>query len=99
MSGERKPTISRRAWIATASGAVAAGLIRTQSDTFRLAAQEAPLEDPTKVPGHFTTEVGSRAPGEQPRRLDRSQVLSSQSQAPIQDLMGILTPSLRTSCT
>ena len=87
--------ISRRAWVATASGAVAAGLIRTQGDAVRLLAQEAPAApaDPTKVPGRFTSEVGARAPGEQPHRLARTQALSSASQTPLQDLMGIITPS------
>jgi len=94
MSREGRPEISRRAWIATASGAVVgAGLIHTQSDAMRLVAQEAPPSDPTKVPGRLTSEVGTRAPGEQPRRLARAQALSSASQTPLQDLMGIITPA------
>jgi len=95
MSSNERRKLSRRAWIATASGAVAAGLIRTQSDAVRLDAQQAPLTapDPTKVPGRFTSEVGSRAPGVEPRRLARVQALSSSSQSPLQDLMGIVTPA------
>jgi sulfane dehydrogenase subunit SoxC len=88
--------ISRRAWIAGASGAVAAGLVKTRADALSLVAQEAPARtavDPTKVPGRFTSEVGRRATGEQPRRLARTQALSSSSQSPLQDLMGIVTPS------
>jgi sulfane dehydrogenase subunit SoxC len=90
-----KPRISRRAWLTTASGVVAAGLIKTQQDAVRLEAQSAPLQtaDPTKVPGRFTSEVGRRATGEQPRRLARAQALSASSQSPLQDLMGIITPA------
>jgi sulfane dehydrogenase subunit SoxC len=88
------PRLSRRAWLTTASGLVAAGLLRTQSDAIRLAAQvPAGLPDPTKVPGHSITEVGQRAPGEQLTRLVRSQELSSSSRTPLQDLHGIITPS------
>jgi sulfane dehydrogenase subunit SoxC len=94
MSRERRPDISRRAWIATTSGAVVgAGLIHTQSDAVRLLAQETPPPDPTKVPGRFTTELGTRAPAEQPRRLARAQALSASSQSPLQDLMGVITPA------
>lgn len=96
MSLDPARRVSRRAWIATASGAVAAALIRTQSDAVRLEAQEqGPLAapDPTRVPGRFTSEVGSRAPEVRPRRLARTQSLSSASQSPLADLMGIVTPS------
>lgn len=85
---------SRRAWIATTSGAVAAGLIRSQSDAIKLVAQEAPsVVDPTKVPGRFVSEIGRRANAEQPRRLMRAQALSSSSRTPLADLMGTITPA------
>ncbi|MEQ1855246.1 MAG: sulfite dehydrogenase [Longimicrobiales bacterium] len=95
MTEERGSRISRRTWITTASGVVAAGLIKTQADALRLDAQVPPLQstDPTKVPGRFTSEVGRRAAGEQPRRSARAQALSSASQTPLQDLMGIVTPA------
>lgn len=96
MSLDPARRVSRRAWIATASGAVAATLIRTQSDAVRLEAQEQgrlAAPDPTRVPGRFTSEVGSRAPEVRPRRLARTQALSSASQSPLADLMGIVTPS------
>lgn len=95
MAHEKAPRISRRAWIATTSGVVAAGLIKTQADALRLDAQTPPLQspDPTKVPGRFTSQVGRRATGEEPRRLARTQALSSSSQSPLQDLMGIITPA------
>jgi len=98
-------SLSRRAWLATTSGVIAAGLLRTQSDAIRLDAQEAPAStpldpatgrpDPTKVPGRVVSPLGSRAPGEQPRRFLRPQDinLSSSSRTPIQDLHGIITPA------
>ncbi len=87
--------LSRRAWITTTSGVIAAGLLKTQSDAVKLVAQEAPAAspDPTKVPGAFASTLGERAPGEQPTRLVRNQALSTSSRTPIQDLMGIITPS------
>ena len=96
--------LSRRAWLAAASGTLAAGVVKTRLDAVKLvaaepvgglaapAAQEAPT-DPTKVPGRIVSELGSRAPGERPRRLLRSAELSSSSRTPLQDLHGILTPS------
>ena len=87
--------LSRRAWLTTTSGVIAAGLLRTQADAVRLEAQEAPegLRDPSKVPGRPTSEVGARAPGEQPSRLVRNRNLSSSSRTPLQDLNGTITPA------
>jgi sulfane dehydrogenase subunit SoxC len=87
--------LSRRAWIATTSGVIAAGLVRSQSDAIKLVAQEAPAAgpDPTKVPGRLVSEVGRRAEAEQPRRLLRAEALSSSSRTPLADLMGTITPS------
>jgi sulfane dehydrogenase subunit SoxC len=83
--------ISRRAWITTASGVVAAGLVRTQSDALK--AQQAPAAPNTpRVPGLFPSALGERAPGERPRRTF-GEALSSASRTPLQDLMGIITPS------
>ena len=74
MAKKANPPLSRRAWITTTSGVIAAGLIKTQADAVKIAAQEAvtPAQDPTKVPGRLTSELGQRAPAEQPRRLVRS---------------------------
>ncbi len=87
--------LSRRAWLTTTSGVVAAGLLRTQADAMRLGAQEAPASppDPSKAPGRPTSEVGVRAPGEQLRRLVRNREPSSSSRTPLQDLNGIITPA------
>ena len=93
MPHEKRPRISRRTWLTTTSGVVAAGLIKTQFDAVKLVAQEAPRPDPTKVPGSVVSELGQRAPAEQPRRLLRSPALSSSSRTPHQDLYGIITPA------
>ncbi len=91
---EERSKISRRAWITTASGVVAAGLVRTKADALELPSRQvSPASDPTKVPGRFVSELGSRAPAEQPRRLLRTEALSSSSRTPLQDLMGIITPA------
>jgi sulfane dehydrogenase subunit SoxC len=95
MPRDDRSRFSRRAWITTTSGVIAAGLVKTQSDAIRLVAQEAPAPgtDPTKVPGRLVSELGSRAPGEQPRRLVRAEALSSSSRTPLADLMGTITPA------
>ncbi|HIA73546.1 MAG TPA: sulfite dehydrogenase [Gemmatimonadetes bacterium] len=95
MAKKDKPPLSRRAWITATSGVIAAGLIKTQADAVKLVAQEVSTaaQDPTKVPGRLTSEIGQRAPAEQPRRLVRAPTLSSSSRTPLQDLCGIITPA------
>ena len=87
---------SRRAWLAAATGAAAAGLVLTRLDALKAAPfQEPPAQppDPTRVPGRFVSELGRRATGEQPRRLVRSLALSSSSRTPLHELQGTITPS------
>ncbi|MCE2454249.1 MAG: sulfite dehydrogenase [Gemmatimonadetes bacterium] len=99
LSGTASPRISRRTLIAAGSGVLAAGVLKTQADALkilpeRLGAQDAgPPADPTKVPGRLTSDLGSRAPEEQPRRLVRAPALSSSSRTPLQDLCGTITPA------
>ncbi len=99
MNPERTPPrpkspLSRRAWIAAASGGAASGLVLTRLDALKGTAQEfGSPQDPTRVPGRFVSEVGSRAPGEQPRRLVRTLALSSSSRTPLHELEGTITPS------
>lgn len=90
-----RPRLSRRAWLAAASGTAASGLVMTRWDALKATSQEPPTPppDPTRLPGRFVSEVGSRAPGERPRRLVRSLALSSSSRTPLQDLHGTITPS------
>ncbi len=88
--------LSRRAWLAAATGAAATGLAMTRLDALKAAPLQDPpgqLPDPTKVPGRFVSEVGRRATGEQPRRLVRTLALSSSSRTPIHELQGTITPS------
>ena len=88
--------LSRRAWLAAATGTAATGLVLTRMDALKAAPfQEPPaqLPDPTKVPGRFVSEVGRRATGEEPRRLLRTLALSSSSRTPLHELQGTITPS------
>jgi len=87
--------LTRRSWLAATSGVLAAGMLKTRSDAIELVAQEAPSQtpDPTQVVGRFVSEVGVRAPAEQPARWIRAEAASSSSRSPIQDFYGILTPS------
>ena len=80
MPRDGRSKLSRRAWITTTSGVIAAGLVKTQTDAIKLVAQEAP-SDPTRVPGKLVSELGGRAPAEEPKRLVRAQALSSSSRA------------------
>lgn len=93
MSNGDRGRISRRAWITTASGVVAAGVIKTQADALEVRAQQAPgAQNVPRVPGTYPSALGERAPGEQPRRTF-AEALSSTSRTPLQDLMGIITPA------
>ena len=88
--------LSRREWLAAATGTAATGLALTRLDALKAAPFQDPpgrLPDPTKVPGRFVSEVGRRATGEQPRRLVRTLALSSSSRTPIHELQGTITPS------
>ena len=95
-SGARRrgSPVSRRTWLSTTTGAVAAaGLVRTQIDAIDLSAQQAPAADPTKTVGRFVSELGARSPHEAPRRLVRAAAPSSLSLSPIASFHGIITPS------
>jgi sulfane dehydrogenase subunit SoxC len=71
------------------------GALKTKADAVKLVAQESASvpEDPTRVVGRFVSELGARAPAEQPRRMVRLDAPSSSSRTPLQDLYGIITPS------
>ena len=96
MPNQERSMLSRRAWLAAAAGTAATGMAMTRLDAVKATApQQAAVQpqDPTRVPGRFVSEVGNRAPGEQPRRLVRTLALSSSSRTPLQDLQGTITPS------
>jgi len=84
--------LSRRAWLAATSGAVAAGLVKTRFDAIDLLAQQAPMPFPPAL-GRVVSQLGTRAPDEQPRRLTGPPVPSSQSYTPLHLLDGIITPA------
>jgi sulfane dehydrogenase subunit SoxC len=95
-SEEDRRGLSRRAWLAGASGAVAAGLVRTRFDAVDLLAQEArPTRAAVPAPstGAVVSELGARAPGERLRRLAGAPVPASSSRTPLHLLDGILTPA------
>lgn len=86
--------LSRRQWLAmTAAGVASAGMVKTRFDAVDLLAQEPGGIDPTKVMGRPVSDLGSRAPAEQPRRLVTSVAPSSASRTPLGELHGIITPS------
>ncbi|MQA89970.1 MAG: sulfite dehydrogenase [Gemmatimonas sp.] len=94
-SGQGVPrSIERRTWLAAAlSGVAASSLLRTRFDAVDLLAQQSEPADPTKVMGRLVSELGSRAPGEQPRRQAGPAAPSSSSRTPLGDLHGIITPA------
>ena len=84
--------ISRRAALVTGTAGVvgaARGLAGQSPDQ---AARVRVPADPTKVQGPTGTDVGSRSPFEQPKRISLNERRTS-SQTPLQDLDGIITPS------
>jgi sulfane dehydrogenase subunit SoxC len=87
--------LTRRAWLAAASGAVAAGMVRTRFDAIDLLAREPQQHAPVPAPtvGRLISEIGSRAPGEELHRLLGPRELSSESYTPIHRLDGNLTPA------
>ncbi len=84
--------LSRRAWLTASTGMLAAGLIKTRFDAVDLLAQQTPAAPPPTL-GRLVSKLGSRAPGEELRRLPGPPVLSSQSRTPIHKLEGIITPA------
>ena len=80
-------TISRRALLAGAVGSVGAAALSRSG-----LSQTPAAPDPTKVPGRPLSDLGQRAPFEQPRRVVAG-VDQGISLTPLQDLSGIVTPS------
>src|SRR5207245_651594 len=50
-------------------------------------------DDPTKLLGATPSELGQRSPFEQPQRRVNRRLPSGESETPLQDLRGIITPS------
>lgn len=86
-------TISRRTVLKAAAigiGAAVAKPTRAQDPT---APQSAMPDETVDEERRLVSELGTRSPFEQPRRLVRNRRPSSNSMTPIQDLHGIITPS------
>src|SRR3569833_1209509 len=91
-------TLSRRSLIAgaaaAAGGAIVASLPLDAQQTAKAAPPVPPVvpEDPSKMPGSATPEVGSRSPFFNPKRSPAGEITGS-SRTPLQDLTGTITPS------
>jgi len=87
-----RSTLSRRQMLRRAAGAAGGAAL-----TARAAAETPPRpsapEDPSKVPGERPRELGERSPFERPRRHVRKHQLSGDSETPLQELWGRMTPS------
>jgi sulfane dehydrogenase subunit SoxC len=98
--GARPDAVSRRTILVGAVGAATTALWRSLSSRPRSSIQlqadttatAVPGGDPTHVPGHGTTAVGTRAPTVHLARVPVGQVVG-ESRTPLQDLQGTITPS------
>jgi sulfane dehydrogenase subunit SoxC len=82
----------RRALLAGSAGVVGAAVAGVAGQSADQAARIKVPADPTKVQGPTGTDVGSRSPFEQPKRISLNERRTS-TQAPLQDLEGIITPA------
>jgi sulfane dehydrogenase subunit SoxC len=95
---EAKPRLTRRALLASAASGVGAAVLgnvaRGQDDVASAVPRKhySP-EDTTKLLGPPPSELGRRAPYEQPQRWVSRREPSGSSQTPLQDLDGIITPA------
>ena len=92
--------VSRRTLLAGAVGAIAASLL---DDASPLSAQvqppaaaapaTPPLDDPGKTQGRIPTQLGERSQSEAPRRRVNRAAPSGESETPLQELFGTVTPA------
>ncbi len=91
------PLVSRRTLLAGAVGAVGATLVDNASALLAQTGIPLPsptaLDDPGKVQGRIPSELGERSPFEHPRRRVNRPAPSGESESPLQDLYGTITPS------
>ena len=90
--GSPAQRISRRAMLAGTAGVLGTAAMPFGKAQARQQDRPTVPDDPTKVQGRGTSDLGARSPFEQPRRLSRGPALTS-SGTPHQDLDGIITPS------
>ena len=82
----------RRALLTGTAGVVGAAVAGVAGQSADQAARAKVPADPTKVQGPTGTDVGSRSPFEQPKRVSLNERRTS-TQSPLQDLEGIITPA------
>jgi sulfane dehydrogenase subunit SoxC len=89
--------ISRRTMLGATGGMIAGGLLKTQADALTVEEEVTSLQtaqaDPTKILGAPTSQLGERAPGEQPTRIMGNPAVTASSRTPIGQLQGIITPA------
>jgi sulfane dehydrogenase subunit SoxC len=86
-------TLGRRRLLAGAAAAAGAAALSQRAAGAASAAQQVPVpDDPTKLQGRPTSELGQRSQFEQPRRTPNRSPQGS-SGTPHQDLHGIITPA------
>lgn len=81
--------VTRRAALLGMAGAAGAAIVQTAGGRVIQQAPALAPDDPTKVPGRPTSELGGRSAFETPKRY----TWSIASQTPLQDLYGTITPS------
>jgi sulfane dehydrogenase subunit SoxC len=91
------PSLSRRTVLASVASLVGATLLDTTStlraqSTSTAASPTAP-DNPGKKPGHIPTEIGERSPFEHPRRRVNRAAPAGESETPLQELFGTVTPA------
>jgi sulfane dehydrogenase subunit SoxC len=91
------PSLSRRSLLAGAVGVISATLLDSASALPAQTQDPVPappaLDDPGNVQGHIPTELGERSPFEHPRRRVNRPAPSGESETPLQDLYGTITPA------
>src|ERR1700719_786849 len=90
-------SFNRRTLLAGAVSAISATLLDKGSahstQTNSAVPTPATLDDPGKVQGHIPTELGERSPFEHPRRRINRPAPAGESETPLQDLFGTITPA------
>jgi sulfane dehydrogenase subunit SoxC len=91
------PSLSRRSLLAGTIGAISATLLDNASALPAQTKDPVPsppaLDDPGSAQGHIPTELGERSPFEHPRRRVNRPAPSGESETPLQDLYGTITPA------
>ena len=91
------PSLSRRTLLASAVGAISATLLDNASglpDRTKGPVPSPPApDDPGKLQGHIPSELGERSSFEHPRRRVNRAAPSGESESPLQDLYGTITPA------